>query len=84
MKNLKIAIVSFEAIAGNLEENLRRTEEIARKATKEHADIIFFPETAITGYSSNNNIKPQEIEIHSATINKLCKISKANQMHLFP
>nr|WP_258861550.1 hypothetical protein [Marinilabilia salmonicolor] len=34
MKNLKIAIVSFEAIADNLEENLRRKEEIASKATK--------------------------------------------------
>ncbi|WP_408949739.1 nitrilase-related carbon-nitrogen hydrolase [Marinilabilia salmonicolor] len=54
------------------------------KLPKKHADIIFIPETAITGYSSNNNIKPQEIKIHSATINELCKISKANQMHLFP
>lgn len=79
MENLNIAIISFEAIAGNIEKNLRRTEEIAIKATKEHADIIFFPETALTGYSSSNNIKSQAIEIPSATINELCRISKENQ-----
>lgn len=45
-----IATINFNATWGNKEENLNRIKGYAKTAAKRGADIIVFPEMALTGY----------------------------------
>ena len=48
---LKIAIAQYNFCVGDLEGNTEKIIQLARKAkSEENADLIIFPELAITGY----------------------------------
>jgi N-carbamoylputrescine amidase len=76
MENLKITAVGFHSQAGNTESNLIATEKIIKKACIEQPDIIFFPETALTGYSSSNNIFKNALEVPCRETEFIKKLSK--------
>jgi NAD+ synthase (glutamine-hydrolysing) len=47
---MRIALAQTNPVTGDLEGNTKQIVEYIRKAKKEKADIVIFPETAITGY----------------------------------
>jgi len=47
---MKITLGQFQPIIGKKEENLKRIEKVLRKAAKDKADIVLFPELCLTGY----------------------------------
>lgn len=47
--NLRIALVQFQIAAGKPKENLRRMEEFIAKAVAQGAQLVVFPEDAVTG-----------------------------------
>lgn len=50
MKKLRLAICQINSVVGDIEGNLRKILSFTRKAAKENAEIIVFPELALTGY----------------------------------
>jgi len=57
MKNIRIAAVIFNSPVGQVQQNLDRMLPWVKKAKKERADIICFPELNVTGYSTDSVIK---------------------------
>ena len=54
MEDLKIAVVCMHALPGRPDKNLERTETFVREAAKKSADIICFPEFALSGYFTDS------------------------------
>ena len=50
MKDIRIAAVIFNSAVGQVEHNLAKMLPWIKKAKKEGADLICFPELNITGY----------------------------------
>ena len=50
MKKMRIALAQINATVGGLEENRRKIASFIAKARKARADLVLFPELAVTGY----------------------------------
>lgn len=50
MEDLRVAAVCMHAVPQGIDQNLERIERFAREAAARKADIICFPEVAVTGY----------------------------------
>ena len=50
MRTFRIAMVQMNPTVGDLDGNLRRITAWLREAKKAKADLVAFPELAITGY----------------------------------
>lgn len=61
---LNIAVVNFHAIWGSKEENLKKIIEFAEAAGKRGAEMIVFPETALSGYSDEEG-KARNEKMHA-------------------
>jgi len=59
MENVRVAAVMMRSAIGNKAENLSRMEVWARKAAREGAQVVCFPELNITGYNLRRN--PEEV-----------------------
>ena len=46
----KLALAQMECVVGDKEANLAKMEEMAKRAREEGAELIIFPELALTGY----------------------------------
>ncbi|MBI3357439.1 MAG: NAD+ synthase [Nitrospirae bacterium] len=63
MRTLRIAMVQMNPTVGDLDGNVRRIVAWLREAKKAKADLIAFPELAITGYPPEDLLlKPQFVE----------------------
>lgn len=47
---MKIAVVNFESVWGDVQKNLERMKGYIVSAARRGADMIVFPELALTGY----------------------------------
>ena len=62
-KQLRIALAQANMVVGDLEGNLRKIENFSCQARDEGAEIVAFPELAITGYPPEDLLlKPQFLE----------------------
>ena len=50
MQHLRVALAQINTTVGDLEGNRERMLEVAREASRQGADLVAFPELAITGY----------------------------------
>ncbi len=57
MKDIRIAAVIFNSTVNQTQQNLDRMAPWVKKAKKEGADLICFPELNVTGYSTDPVIK---------------------------
>lgn len=57
MKDIRIAAVIFNSPVGRVDQNIDRMLPWIKKAKKEGADLICFPELNVTGYSSDPVIR---------------------------
>ena len=74
---MKIALAQINPTVGNLEGNTQKIIEYIGKARKQGAELVVFPELAITGYPPEDLLlKPQFI---ADNIDALKKIVKASQ-----
>lgn len=53
---MKIAAVQCRSIPGNIEENLKKHEELIRTAKANGAGMVLFPELSVTGYVPNYSL----------------------------
>ncbi len=81
-KLLTIACINFHSNWGNQKVNLQRIEEYSIKSIKKGADIILFPEMALTGYDINKKEKIHyqfSEEIPGPSTFEIAKITKEYQ-----
>ncbi len=62
MKNIRIASVQFEHIAGDKKANLAKIENFVRQAVGHGVELILFPEACITGYLFLRKLTRKELE----------------------
>lgn len=58
MDDIRIAAVIFNAPLGEVESNLNRMEALIRESCEHGARLVCFPEMALTGYCSDERVRP--------------------------
>lgn len=68
MKNLKVALIQYDAITPDVEQNTRTALKLIREAGENGADLVLFPECFLTAYAAPDICKKllpiHEIENH--------------------
>ncbi len=77
LKKLRIALAQINPTVGDLDGNTRRIKSLIRKAKAKKADIIAFPELAVTGYPPEDLIlKPRFISDNLKCIDEIAMCSR--------
>ena len=80
MKDIRIAAVIFNSAVGQVRHNLARMLPWIKKAKKEGADLICFPELNVTGYSTKPEIKGCAESIPGPISECLVQMAHENQI----
>jgi len=71
-KTLRLAMAQINVIVGDIEGNARKIAEWTDRAIEQNADVVTFPELALTGYPPEDLLlKPQFIDANMTAIGKL-------------
>jgi len=74
---MKIALAQINPTVGDLEGNAKKIIDYIGRAKKQGADLVVFPELAITGYPPEDLVlKPQFITDNISALKKIVKASK--------
>ena len=77
MKKLRIALAQINVTVGGLEENRRKIAEFIAKARRARADIVLFPELAVTGYPPEDLLlKPSFVSDQLKAFQRLVSLSR--------
>src|SRR6266496_709663 len=72
MKTVRLALAQINPLVGDLEGNTEKIIQHVRMAEEYSADIVAFPELAVTGYPPEDLLlKPQFIKDNLAAIKKI-------------
>ena len=72
MKLLRVALAQMNSTVGDLAGNSKKISDYIKKAVRQKADIVAFPELALTGYPPEDLLlKPQFISDNMAEIKKI-------------
>ena len=80
MNDIRIAVVMFNSAVGQVRHNLIRMLPWIKKAKKESADLICFPELNVTGYSTKPEIQGCAESIPGPVSERLVQMAHANQI----
>jgi NAD+ synthase (glutamine-hydrolysing) len=73
MKKLRIALAQTNPTVGDLAGNVHKIKTYIKKARREKADIVVFPELSVTGYPPEDLLlKHQFIQDNIDTMHKVC------------
>ena len=61
---INLSVVNFNALWGEKEKNLKRIIEFAEEAGMRGADMIVFPETALSGYDDDESHSERTEKMH--------------------
>jgi predicted amidohydrolase len=73
---LRVAIAQVSPRLGDLQANLVLYEEQIRRAVKERADLLLFPELSLTGYFLRDMVPNVALKLSSPEIDGLKKLSR--------
>lgn len=74
MKTLRLALAQINPTVGDLAGNSKKIAEYVKKAKRSQADIVVFPELAVTGYPPEDLVlKPQFISDNITAIEKISR-----------
>ena len=74
---LRLAMSQINVVVGDVDGNLRKTIEWIDRAREVDADIVTFPELALTGYPPEDLLlKPQFIDANLAALDKVVSASR--------
>ena len=77
MRTLRLAMAQINATVGDLEGNTRKIVAYIDEARSLHADLVAFPELAITGYPPEDLLfKPQFIQANIARMREVARASR--------
>lgn len=74
MNSVRIGIAQINAGVGDLEGNVKKILQFAEAAGRQGADIVAFPELAVTGYPPEDLLlKPKFVEDNYASLERIAK-----------
>lgn len=74
MNTIRLALAQINPTVGDLAGNSKKIVEYVKKAKRNKADIVVFPELAVTGYPPEDLVlKPQFISDNIAAVNKISR-----------
>jgi NAD+ synthase (glutamine-hydrolysing) len=77
MKKIRVALAQINPTVGDLSGNVRKIITYIRRAKRAGADIVVFPELAVTGYPPEDLLlKPHFIEDNIKSLDKIIEVSK--------
>jgi predicted amidohydrolase len=83
MKNkIKLALAQISSKRMDKQENLRRFEEVTRKAKEQGADMVIFPELSLTGYVIRDQIYELAETIPGPAVERVEQIAKETGMYV--
>lgn len=68
MKNIRVASVQFEHVAGDKQANLARIESYVAEAAGQGVELIVFPECCITGYLFMRQLTKEQLEVLAESV----------------
>jgi NAD+ synthase (glutamine-hydrolysing) len=75
MRSLRVALAQINATVGDIEGNARKIAEGIERAKEVRADVVAFPELAVTGYPPEDLLlKPHFIALNKEAVNELAKL----------
>lgn len=84
-RSIKIALIQFSSILGNIEKNIKKAIEMIEIATINGSKIICFPETFASGYDLNffkEKISSLAESLNGYTISSLRKIAEHKRVYI--
>ena len=76
---VRIALGQLNTTVGDLDGNVARMADWTARATQEGADVVLFPELAITGYPPEDLVlRPEFVEDNLAAVQRLAKETAAS------
>ncbi|MBI5699395.1 NAD+ synthase [Candidatus Saganbacteria bacterium] len=80
---MKLALAQINPTVGDLPGNTRKIMDFISRAREQEADLVVFPELAITGYPPEDLLlKPQFISDNLASLKEIVKFSKGIAVYL--
>ncbi len=77
MKKIRVALAQINSTVGDLPGNVKKIISYIRRAKRSGADIVVFPELAVTGYPPEDLLlKPHFIEDNIKSLDKIIEASK--------
>lgn len=73
---LRIAIGQMDCVVGDVAANMDTIERMAREAAAEGAELIVFPELALSGYAVGKNFDQASISHRGEEVKRLKKLSR--------
>jgi len=74
--SIRIAIAQINPKLGDLDANMRLYKENIRRATKEAADLLLFPELSLTGYYLRDTVPNVALTLNAAEMKTLKELSR--------
>ena len=81
-ENFKIALAQISCRRGDKKANLQKIEEYAKKAKKQKAELVVFPELSLTGYTVRDEIYELAEKIPGPSTSIIEKLAKEIGIHV--
>lgn len=81
-EKIKLALAQICSRRENKEENLRKMEEFIIRAKDQAADLVIFPELALTGYVLHDQIYELAETIPGASTKRVTELAKKNRVYV--
>jgi predicted amidohydrolase len=80
--NIIVALAQISSKRENKKENIEKIREVTTRAKKQNADLIIFPELALTGYTVRDQIYDLAETIPGPSTTEILQISKDSQTYI--
>jgi predicted amidohydrolase len=78
-EKFKIALAQISCRRGDKKANLQKMEEYAKKAKKQNAELVVFPELSLTGYTVRDEIYELAEKIPGPSTNAMEKLARESR-----
>ena len=82
MEEFKVALAQFPCKIGNKQHNIQRMAKHAQRAQRQKADILVFPEMALTGYTIRDLAYELAEDIPGPSTKKIEEIAKKENLYV--
>jgi len=82
VNQIKVALAQMSCKVGDKTHNIRAMATYIKKAKKQKADVILFPELSVTGYVTKDRTYELAETIPGPSTKKIEKLAKENQIHV--
>ena len=79
---IKVALAQISCKVGDKVHNIKKMSRYIAKARKEHAELVIFPELAITGYTMRDTIYELAESIPGPSTEKMEELARQNNIHI--